>query len=173
MPEKYVFSWRKLLLNSGLAVLLGPPHRWLYLLARDAFITVIVAGGDFSSKPFSRGIELLFMMVIYAYPIGAIPAVLAGGLHTFIRTQLPMQNVSGILLSGAVSGIFAMLFCLGIIGIFTASRLSELVTIGTVLLLIGALAGAACAYLMHWLGRQKNCKSAAYEINHGTCFRRH
>ena len=150
MSDKYVFSWPKLLANSGLAVLLGPPIGG-FIFWLGTLITAIVAGGDFPSEPFSRGIELLFVMIIYAYPIGAIPAVLAGGLHTFIRTQLPMQNVLGILLSGAVSGISAMLFCLGIISIFTTPSLSELAPIGTFLLLIGALAGAACAYLVHWL----------------------
>ncbi len=154
MPNDYIFSWRKLLLNTIFTILLGPPIGG-FILWLGMLITAIISGTAFSSKSWIAGIEVLPAMIAGSYFIGMIPAVLAGGLHTFIRTKLPSQNVPGILLSGAISGVLAILICLVMFYLATTPNLSDLASVGAILLLIGALTGAICAYFMYRVENRK------------------
>ena len=141
------FSWRRFLAHCGLAALIGPPIGG-FLFWLGTVIVFVIIGDSSPNPPFSGMINLLFIMLIWAYPVGVIPALVAGVF--FVLMQAPHQSLSpwGSVGLGALSGLLATLVSLFVVYIFSYSDFSEVLTMGAVLTAIGVLSGAIGGYLL-------------------------
>ncbi len=76
---------------------------------------VVIAGVSLTTEDIdaSRFKELALFTLVFAYPLGLIPAITAGVVHAFTQTTLARMATIGLLCASGMTAAFLQLFVLG------------------------------------------------------------